>query len=141
MCMNPDNWTIWRPKIFVHRKYDVIKLVEDPDGLQMLLSSIENASQITIQFPGFVYAYRSTEELAALETINQIEAKEGDITYIASDWTFFVVENSSYAKHIERASQEIYSASEFIHFAIVADTCLIEVLTSLMPEFFSGWDE
>ena len=139
--MQTDHWTIWHPQIPIHRKYDVIGLIENPDRLQILLSSIEDVSQITVQFPGFVYAYRSTVELAALETINQIKATEGKQTYTASDWTFFIVENSSYAKQIERASQGIYPASALIHFVIVAGTCLIEVLTSLMPEIVSGWNE
>lgn len=139
--MQTDLWTIWRPSLSIHRKYDVFQSVEDPDGLRILLSSTEDTSKITVQFPGSVYAYRSTEELAALETINQIEAKERERTYLASDWTFFVVKNSSYAKQVERASRGIYPADTLIHVALVTGTHLMAVLTSLMPQIVSGWNE
>lgn len=139
--MQTDFWTIWRPSLSIHRKYDAFQSVEDTDGLKILLRSTADTSNITVQFPGFVYAYRSTVELAALETINQIEAKEGERTYLASDWTFFIVKNSSYAKQVERASQEIYPADTLIHVALVTSTHLIEVLTNVMPHIVSGWKE
>ena len=133
-----EYWKKWLPTIDVARKYYITKLVENNDGLHLLLVSTDDKSKIKIEFPGYVHAHRYTEELAARSTIEAIRDERGEL--IASDWTFFIVENSAYARKIEVDSSEIYTASQLIHFAVVASDSLVEVITYLVPEIFHGWD-
>ncbi len=89
--------------------------------------------QICVQFPGMVYAYRTRLELAALCTLDKIEDKTRG--FLTSDWTFFVVENSAYAKEIAEESQDIYPFSQLIHFAIVGGQALFEVITDTLRRY------
>lgn len=85
-----------------------------------------------------VYAYRTRLELAALCTLDKIEDKTRG--FLTSDWTFFVVENSAYAKEIAEESQDIYPFSQLIHFAIVGGQALFEVITDTLPIITEGWE-
>lgn len=76
-------------------------------------------------------------ELAALATLDGIPETSGAAT--AADWTFFVVENSAYARAVAEESQEIYPFSQLIHFAVVGGQALFEVITDELPILTEGW--
>ena len=118
----------------IYNKYFICKVVDDEDGLQLFHISNDYTKKICVQFPGMVYAYRNRLELAALCTLDKIEDKTRG--FLASDWTFFVVENSAYAKE----SQDIYPFSQLIHFAIVGGQALFEVITDALPIITEGWE-
>lgn len=99
---------------------------------------MDYTKKICVQFPGMVYAYRNRLELAALCTLDKIEDKTRG--FLASDWTFFVVENSAYAKEIAKESQDIYPFSRLIHFAIVGGQALFEVITDALPIITEDWE-
>ena len=131
-----NNWKAWIPHHELENKYFICKAVDDEDGLQLFLISNDYTQKICVQFPGMVYAYRNRLELAALRTLDKIEDKTRGFS--ASDWTFFVVENSAYAKEIAKESQGIYSFSQLIHFAIVGGQVLFEVMTDALPVITQG---
>ena len=133
-----NNWKAWIPHHDLENKYFICKVVDDEDGLQLFLISNDYTKQICVQFPGMVYAYRTRLELAALCTLDKIEDKT--IGFLTSDWTFFVVENSAYAKEIAEESQDIYPFSQLIHFAIVGGQALFEVITDTLPIITEGWE-
>lgn len=135
--MIEHNWKAWVPDYDLDRKYFISKAVDDEDGLHLFLISIDD-KKICVQFPGMVYAYRNRLELAALATLDDIADKVGAFT--ASDWTFFVVENSAYAKEVAEESQDIYSFSQLIHFAVVGGQALFEIITDALPIITEGWD-
>ena len=129
-----NNWKAWIPHHDLENKYFICKVVDDEDGLQLFHISNDYTKKICVQFPGMVYAYRNRLELAALCTLDKIEDKTRG--FLASDWTFFVVENSAYAKE----SQDIYPFSQLIHFAIVGGQALFEVITDALPIITEGWE-
>lgn len=131
-----NNWKAWIPHHDLENKYFICKVVDDEDGLQLFLISNDYTKKICVQFPGMVYAYRTRLELAALCTLDKIEDKTRG--FLASDWTFFVVENSGYAKEIAKESQDIYPFSRLIHFAIVGGQALFEVITDALPIITEG---
>ena len=131
-----NNWKAWIPHHNLENKYFICKMVDDEDGLQLFLISNDYTKKICVQFPGMVYAYRNRLELAALRTLDKIEDKTRGFS--ASDWTFFVVENSAYAKEIAKESQDIYLFSQLIHFAIVGGQALFEVITDALPIIAKG---
>ncbi|MEG2013820.1 MAG: hypothetical protein RR063_11555 [Anaerovoracaceae bacterium] len=100
--------------------------------------SVEDKSKIYIEFPGMVYAYRSMDELSALETMDHVVDETGN--FMASDWSFFLVENSSYIDLIKKSSKGVYSDYEFIHFAVISGESLLEVITDMIPKFHQGWE-
>lgn len=133
-----NNWKTWIPHYDLENKYFICKVVDDEDGLQLFLISNDYTKKICVQFPGMVYAYRNRLELAALCTLDKIEDKTRG--FLASDWTFFVVENSAYAKEIAKESQDIYPFSRLIHFAIVGGQALFEVITDALPIITEDWE-
>ena len=136
--MAENNWKMWIPHYNLENKYFICKAVDDEDGLQLFLISNDYTKKICVQFPGMVYAYRNRLELAALCTLDEITDKTG--AFKAADWTFFVVENSIYAKGIAKESQDIYPFSQLIHFAIVGGQALFEVITDALPIITEGWE-
>lgn len=136
--MAENNWKMWIPHYNLENKYFICKAVDDEDGLQLFLISNDYTKKICVQFPGMVYAYRNRLELAALCTLDEITDKTG--AFKAADWTFFVVENSIYAKEIAKESQDIYPFSQLIHFAIVGGQALFEVITDALPIITEGWE-
>lgn len=136
--MAENNWKMWIPHYSLENKYFICKAVDDEDGLQLFLISNDYTKKICVQFPGMVYAYRNRLELAALCTLDEITDKNG--AFKAADWTFFVVENSIYAKEIAKESQDIYPFSQLIHFAIVGGQALFEVITDALPIITEGWE-
>lgn len=126
------------PDYDLEQKYFICKAVDDEDGLRLFLISNDYTKKLCVQFPGMVYAYRNRLELAALCTLDKIEDKTRAFT--ASDWTFFVVEHSSYAKEIAEESQDIYSFSQLIHFAVVGGQALFEIITDALPTLSEGWE-
>ena len=133
-----NDWNIWIPDDDLEKKYYISKAVDDEDGLRLFLISVDDDKKLCVQFPGMVYAYRNRLELAALATLDKIADKTG--TFKASDWTFFVVEHSTYAKEVAEESQDIYSSSQLIHFAIVGGQALFEVITDALPIITEGWE-
>lgn len=133
--MAENNWKMWIPHYSLENKYFICKAVDDEDGLQLFLISNDYTKKICVQFPGMVYAYRNRLELAALCTLDEITDKTG--AFKAPDWTFFVVENSIYAKEIAKESQDIYPFSQLIHFAIVGGQALFEVITDALECLYS----
>lgn len=133
-----NNWKVWAPNQDLEKKYYISKVVDDEDGLCLFLISVSNQKKLCVRFPGMVYAYRNRLELAALRTLDTIaEQTEG---FTASDWTFFLVENSAYAKEIAAESQDIYPFSQLIHVAVVAGQALFEVITNTLPILSEGWE-
>ncbi len=133
-----SNWKAWVPNCDLERKYFICKAVDDEDGLHLLLISNDYKKKICVQFPGMVYAYRNRLELAALCTLNEVIDKTK--AFDVSDWTFFVVENSAYAREIAKESQDIYPFSKLIHFAVVGGQALFEVITDALPIITQGWE-
>lgn len=133
-----DQWIKWEPNISVQRKYFIRKIVDDETGLHVFCIGTENHSKIRMEFPGLVYAYRSTMELSALETIDHVVDENG--YWMASEWTFFIVEESSYIDEVKNNSKGIYSDCDLIHFAVMAGESLLEVITDMPPHFVEGWE-
>lgn len=113
-----NNWKAWIPHRDLENKYFICKIVDDEDGLQLLLISNDYTKKICVQFPGMVYAYRTRLELAALCTLDKIEDETRG--FLASDWTFFVVENSAYAKRLQK------NRKTYIHFHSLSILLLLE---------------
>lgn len=136
-----NRWRKWDPNILVQRKYFTKKMVEDEDGLHIFFISVEDDddSKLRMEFPGMVYAYRSMEELSALETINQVVDEDGH--WMAPEWTFFIVEESSYVDEVKSNSKGIYADYDLIHFAVMAGESLTEVITDMLPYVMEGWED
>ena len=125
-----NNWKAWKPSADICRRYSTRKVIFDEHGLKLYLFNAVEDSRITIQFLGKVYAYRCTEELAALNILNSI----------ASDQTLHIVEDSTYARKIEADSYGAYSFSQLIHVGIIDADFLQEIITDALPEIMNGWD-
>ena len=110
MIQTENIWTAWNPIDTIERKYFACKLIDDEDCIRLYLISTESSQRLTLNFPGMVYAYRSRLEIAALRTINEITDESGHLD--ASDWTFFIIKNSTFAKEIAEDSQGIYLESQ-----------------------------
>lgn len=126
-------WKKWKPDcgFELKRKYHTEKMIDEEGELCIYLRDLDWTHHVKIEFPGFVHAYRNTEELIQLEYEGVVMDEEGN--YLMSEWTFFIVENSSYQSWAGKESMGIYDPSALVHFAIIDDLTFFEVLTELPP--------
>jgi len=134
-----DQWIKWSPNIPVQRKYYITRIDDNVDGMYVYFVSTEDHSKIRMYFPGIVYAYRTALELSALETLDHVVAEDGH--WMGAEWTFFLVENSSYIDEMINNSKGIYADYDLKHFAVVSGESILEVITEVLPTFIEGWED
>lgn len=127
-----EKWIKWEPIKNLSRKYYLESLVENHDGLKIMLSSAENdAKQILIYFQDSVKAYRKTDESFILLTLHYLGENYGSAFY--GNWDFFIVENSEYLNWIIKQSHEIYEPHDFKHYCILASDVMIDIIAGYEP--------
>ena len=132
-------WRRWEPRCEVPlaNEYFINSIVDNPDGMYLFLSGVDEDSHITIQFPGRVLSYRTSDSLASLRSRMAFVDREGKP--ISVNELFYVVENSEYAKAVEWDSQGIYQCDRMVHFVLESPNGIFEVITELEPQICDGW--
>ena len=126
-------WERWEPKTNISQKYYVDSILDNINGLKIILSDSENEdSKIEIIFDDSVHAYRSTDESYRQKAINYIDEKYGTKFY--SEWTLFTLTNSEYLEWISNQSFGIADSEEVIHFSIVAVDSIIDIIAAYEPK-------
>jgi hypothetical protein len=128
-----DIWERWEPVSEVSQKYYVDTIIDNIEGLKIVLSdSINEESKIVIFFNNSVHAYRSTDESYRQKMLNDIDKKYGTKFY--SEWTLFKVTNSEYLKWISNQSFGIAKSENLTHFIIVAIDSIIDIIAAYEPK-------
>lgn len=101
----------------------VEKLIDDSNGLRIVLHEHKSNRSITISFPYHIlYMNRDESDLAG-------ESSIGDGL---GDGNFYIVGNSELEKNFRASSLRHYD--DIIHFAIVTDSDCIDILSDDYPD-------
>ena len=127
-----ENWTHWKPTTNVSGRFIIISLILTYDDLTIELSAEDNDTKIKIIFHGNIDAYRCTNESFCSLIFNDLSKKYGDAFY--SNWSFFQITNSEYAKSLSEKSGGWSDEFTFRHFCIIGDDEVVDILARYEPE-------
>lgn len=114
------------------KKYDVYRLIEDENGLRIFLCGSDLNDKIQICFPAEVCMYRNIDESYAIPITEKLYKEYGH-DYIAND-TLFEVQNSVFAKEVEKGSYGTIKADALFHLRIISVNFYIDVVTFKAPD-------
>jgi len=128
-----EKWIKWIPAEGLSNKYDIDLICDKTDGFEILFTDFKNEQKkVRVEFKDSVDAYRNTDESFRVKDINSLSEQYGDDFY--GSWTFFKVENSSYAQWLSEQSYGFLKASDLIHFVFIGANCILDVISTYEPK-------
>jgi hypothetical protein len=135
-----ERWVQWEPKKEFKGKYHIDIISDSLDGFELLLTSKEDENKkVKVLFGDVVDAYRNTDGSFRQKTIYYLDENYGTNFY--TQWTFFKVLNSEYAQWLSAQSYKTFDFLQCIHFAIVTDDAVIDIVTNTEPQVEIGEEE
>jgi len=127
-----EQWEHWIPRENLARRYHVKSVIEDEEGLTILLVEDKREDRgLKVSFGYAADAYRSTYETLRHMLVMQLDEKYGTEFY--SKWTFFRVINSPYKKWLTEQAAGIIDDTEYKHFAFLTPDLILDVLSQDDP--------
>jgi len=120
-----DNIIKWEAGFEIPSNSEVLKIIDDTEGLKILLKELDSKRVFQIFFSDSL-AYRNMNESYLLKIWSSIDDNIlGNILY--------KIENSSYIDYFNDMSLGLYSSWEIKHYAIHTGQDCIDVLTTVPP--------
>lgn len=127
-----EKWVRWTPCQNLAAKYDIDRVCNDIKSLEILLTDYYNQQdKIIVAFKDSVYSFRSCDESLRVADFADLSSKYGNDFY--GNWTFFKIENSSYAKWLSNQSYEFFKKENFIHFVFMGMNSVLDVVAAHEP--------
>lgn len=127
---------IWNKSIpKFEKKYNIIKVVEDFNGLRLVLSSNSHSEEyITLDYTNCsIYSYRNYDESCWLPPLYSYVKVYGN--RILADHTFFEVVDSEYKKQISEWGACIcLKPDELFHLMVIAGDSIFEIVSRGEPD-------
>lgn len=131
--MKEQRWIRWEPIPQLVNNYGVDQIYLSTKGLKIVLYEMKQEYKtVEILFKNSIVAYTRTDESFSSE----LEGTFEDDPEPTEDprWTFFKISNSSYIKKIVQEKQNLLESSRLIHFALLADDDLVDIIAESEPE-------
>ncbi len=128
-----ENWIKWNPLNLPEGDYVVTKFLQNIDGTEITLS--DESNNISIVFDGITPLVRTSIEGIRMRTWGEVQQKY-DNKYFFRNWFLYKVENSKLAKWAEEESCGFYKSEKLLHFCIVTNEDIIDVLSTFEPNIF-----
>ena len=127
-----EKWIRWEPIPNLAEKYYVESIIDNTDGLKILLSNNNNSEErVLVSFPDTLRSYRTTCESFLVRTIEDLEENYGSKFY--GEWTFFKVRNSKYLDWLKNESEGISEDYLMKHFCLLTIDAMIDIATGSEP--------
>ena len=127
-----DQWIKWQPLPNVAKLYTLENFVFGIGKFEIVLAdAFDPSKKLQIDFEYSAFAYRHTKiefKEKTLENLRKIHGQD------FLDWTFFKVQNSSYAAWLAKQSCGINSTNDFKHFIFLTQDSILEVIDSSIGE-------
>ena len=128
-----ETWHKWLPEAQNLSKKYVITLIEDIIGeFNIYLYDEKSDKKIRVNFYESTDIFRRTNIGFRSTELKQISDEQGEAFF--SDWTFFKISNSEYVRELFEESCGMLNAAHCIHFVIVGDNCIVDVITDHEPK-------
>ncbi len=133
-----ESWERWEPVEGLAKNYYAEKVVEDYDGLSIILiDNDNNAHKILFQVEQAALAYRISYEGFRVKLFRELREKYGSEFH--ASWTFFKVNDSEYVKWIDQESDTIAShwsstINPLQHICLMTMEAVIDVISYGEPK-------
>ncbi len=127
--MNINNFIKWEPVSGIDKSLTCESLHDDYEGFRIILKGRGKGSdllRITFESP---LAYMNINESNRLKTVNE--------TVNISEFSLFIVENSSWVKWFNKESFDLHEMNKVIHYGMYTLEDCIDVLSDTEP--FVDW--
>lgn len=119
-----EKWILWNPVSIPLGEYELIKVLQDYDGLKLLFD--DEKILIEVIFKNELLAFRSCDEGDRWKTVDSVLSEYGSDFFKGK--LFFKVENSEFKEWFEKETFGINNKSEFTHYAFVTPNDIVDVL-------------
>jgi hypothetical protein len=127
-----ERWIKWEPIKDLANKYSIELISENKEGLIIVLSSHSDSKKLVkIIFKDSVDSYRSTDESLRLSSVHDF-FKYSKHT-LNGAWTFFKVNNSTYAQWLSEQSYGLSEPTLFTHFLLLTSDEVIDLIATYEP--------
>ena len=126
-----DELIVWKKAKGFGNKFDIDQVMENADGLRILLTEVNTNQKISLSYDGLVCSYKNTDESFCLPTLSALGKTYG-MNFIAQN-TFFEVLNSSYVKEIESGGHGVLRAQDLFHLKIMGANAIFDIVSFARP--------
>ena len=123
---NLQTFNVWEPVSGATGKMLLKKLIDDGNGLTLLLKSIFEEKFLCIQFDAHA-AYRNMDE--------SFRSRTFDVTG-GFQFSLYQVKNSEWLEWFHIESQNYYKSVDYIHYSIFTSADCVDVLSEFAPEVY-----
>ena len=124
----------WKPDFILSPKYYITDIVDDFKIFTVTLTdSLNPEIQILAEFKALMFSYKTTMLSSRTLTLKNLAQNHGNS--FATEWTFFKLLNSTYAKQLSAESFGFIEFEELIHHVFIADNIIAEFITYEDPVF------
>ncbi len=126
-----EEWVKWNPTEVPNGKYIVTKFIQDAEGVKLILD--DEINLVEIFFDGVPVMMRSSDEGVRMRTWGEVQIKYQD-KFFFRDWFLYIVNNSKLTSWVLEESCGFYDNSEIIHYCIVTQDDVIDILATFEPQ-------
>ena len=119
-----EKWTAWNPVEIPEGKYELIRLEQNWDGLQLVFD--DERYKVEVTYKEKFLAFRSCDEGDRWKTVSTVLA-DNDGKFFKNK-LLFKVENSEYKKWFQSENYAKWDESDYEHHAFVTANDIIDVL-------------
>jgi hypothetical protein len=124
-----EQWQRWEPISGLSEKYYVMSVEDSFTLFELRLCDVQDPTkQLRVFCHDSVDAYSCAATTARQNTLKRLAAEYGN--NFCTQWTFFMVLNSSYVQQLSAQSHEFYRAQWFSHFVIIGTNMMIEMVNN-----------
>lgn len=126
--MFSEIWTPWKPEnINLNGKY-IIEKVHYKEAITniIMVSACDKNKKIKVVFGNANFSYRKTNGVLMEDKLNYLKEKYGEKFY--TEWSFFIVEHSSYEKWSTEETYGLFESNFFINFSIVSEHSIFDII-------------
>ena len=126
-----DQWTYWIPIKGLDQKYDLHSFLDNNIFFKIIFFSQNNSHQLEVLFERGVGSYEINQESIYLEKLSTLTQQYGLDFF--KKWTFFKINDSRYLKFLSQQSHTISDTRNFIHFSMVTERAIINIIATQDP--------
>lgn len=133
-----EQWTKWEPINNLHKKYILTAFIHHTKTgtLKINLKNNDNLNEKKeITFYDNVFATKESKDELIFRRLEYLKNSYGTDFY--QNWTFFKVENSSFAHWLSFQSTGVYQTNDFIHCALITPNSIFDMILVGNPKINS----
>ncbi len=128
-----EQWIRWEPVAGLSEKYSIVSITGKIEGFWIILSSAKpEGKSIRLEFLGTPESYQTTDIHYMSSRMNKLQQQYGATFF--TEWTFFKVLNSEYAKWVSDESFGFIQLEGLLHVVLIGTNSIVDMITPSEPQ-------